>query len=110
MLLILPNITFLSPYNFSSLVTKYTITFPTVFYQTDSLLLIYEFIKLANKFTQSHFTVSSTTGGDPLQVPCFNPTDQSQISEDEKYNVEILKATKADSELIWNTAAQVKYH
>ncbi|VDM14887.1 unnamed protein product [Wuchereria bancrofti] len=52
--------------------------------------------------------VASTASGEALQVPCFNPSDQSEISEDEKYKVEILKATKADSELIWNTAAQLQ--
>ncbi|EFO19045.1 hypothetical protein LOAG_09452 [Loa loa] len=48
----------------------------------------------------------STTTGEPLSVPCFNPDEPREVSEDERYKVEILKATKADSELIWNTAAQ----
>ncbi|CAG9535680.1 unnamed protein product [Cercopithifilaria johnstoni] len=52
--------------------------------------------------------VSSTKSGDPLQVPCFDPARESEISEDEKYKVEIVKATKADSELIWNTTAQLQ--
>ncbi|KAK6113110.1 hypothetical protein QQG55_50320 [Brugia pahangi] len=52
--------------------------------------------------------VASTASGEPLQVPCFNPSDHREISENEKYKVEILKATKADSELIWNTAAQLQ--
>uniref|UniRef100_A0A915PJL4 Trafficking protein particle complex subunit 4 n=1 Tax=Setaria digitata TaxID=48799 RepID=A0A915PJL4_9BILA len=52
--------------------------------------------------------VTSTMCGEPLQVPCFNPGEEQQISDGEKYKVELLKATKADSELIWNTAAQLQ--
>ncbi|VBB33893.1 unnamed protein product [Acanthocheilonema viteae] len=45
---------------------------------------------------------------DPLQVPCFNLEQQGQINENEKYKVEIIKATKADDELVWNTTAQLQ--
>lgn len=63
---------------------------------------------MENNFKNLHITVPSMKSGqEPLRVPCFNPAEQSEISADEKYKVEIIKATKADSELIWNTAAQV---
>uniref|UniRef100_A0A8R1TPM8 Uncharacterized protein n=1 Tax=Onchocerca volvulus TaxID=6282 RepID=A0A8R1TPM8_ONCVO len=53
--------------------------------------------------------VSSTTEEEkPLRVPCFNPADQNRIGEDEKYKVEILRATKADGEIIWTTAAHLQ--
>uniref|UniRef100_A0A0R3S1Z0 Non-structural maintenance of chromosomes element 4 n=1 Tax=Elaeophora elaphi TaxID=1147741 RepID=A0A0R3S1Z0_9BILA len=52
--------------------------------------------------------VTSMKSGNPIQVPCFNPEDQREISADEKYTVEIVKATKADSELVWNTTAQLQ--
>ncbi|KAL3990631.1 hypothetical protein ACH3XW_32570 [Acanthocheilonema viteae] len=53
-------------------------------------------------------SMKSAGDEDPLQVPCFNLEQQGQINENEKYKVEIIKATKADDELVWNTTAQLQ--